>query len=254
VVVNCAAVVDTLLESDMFGHEKGAFTGAVTRQLGKFALADNGTIFLDEVGEMSPMMQAKLLRLLQYKEFIPLGAKNKSTYQRPYCCRHQCGFGRESHCRQFREDLFYRLHVVTIQLPPLRARREDIVDLVQTLISRINRELKRNVNHIRQDVLTCLQAYDWPGNIRELENVLMEAVVLSPTDTLSLDQLPPAICRCHHKHIETAEKPANRLELISLTEMEKRHVAHILQATEWHKGRACEILGDLPSPFTAHDP
>jgi two-component system response regulator AtoC len=116
------------------------------------------------------------------------------------------------------------------------------VKISSTLLGRINRELKRNVSHIGRDVLACLQAYDWPGNVRELENVLMKAVALSPSDTLSLDQLPEAISCCCVRQIESQEHPASPLELVSLAEMEQRHIARILQATAWHKGRACEIL------------
>ena len=242
VVVNCAAVVDNLLESDMFGHEKGAFTGAVTRQVGKFALADNGTIFLDEVGEMSPMMQAKLLRVLQYKEFTPLGAKLSQHTNARIIAATNVELAAKVAEGSFREDLLYRLQVVTIHLPPLRERREDIVDLVQTLLGRINRELKRNVSHIGRDVLACLQAYAWPGNVRELENVLMKAVALSPSDTLTLDQLPDAISQCRIRQALILDNSDNPPELVSLAEMERRHVARILQATDWHKGRTCEIL------------
>jgi DNA-binding NtrC family response regulator len=247
VVVNCAAVVDTLLESDMFGHERGAFTGAVSRQTGKFALADNGTIFLDEVGEMSPLMQAKLLRVLQYKEFTPLGANQSQTTNARIIAATNKDLEAEVRAGRFREDLFYRLQVVNIHLPPLRERREDIVDLVQTLLGKINRELHREVSHIGQDVMGYLQAYDWPGNVRELENLLMKAVALSSSDSLSLDQLPVEITDRLVVQGDGTGTVESKDELLSLAEAEKRHVERVLLATGWHKGKACEVL-DISRP------
>lgn len=147
VAVNCAALVETLLESDMFGHEKGAFTGAVGRQEGKFALARGGTIFLDEVSELSPAMQAKLLRVLQYKEFTPLGAKQTQTTDARVITATNMDLTQQVKEGSFRDDLYYRLQVVNIHLPPLRERKEDLMDLVQTLPGHINRELHRNIRH-----------------------------------------------------------------------------------------------------------
>jgi DNA-binding NtrC family response regulator len=242
VAVNCAALVETLLESDMFGHEKGAFTGAVARQAGKFALARGGTIFLDEVSELSPAMQAKLLRVLQYKEFTPLGADRPQHSDARVIAASNRDLAAEVQTGGFREDLFYRLQVVTIALPPLRERKEDLMDLVQTLLGRVNRELRRNVSHIAQEVLDCLQTYDWPGNVRELENLLMKSVALSPSDTLTADLLPPEIA-CSGGVTPPAAAQAPKMAQWSLARMEREHVARVLTATGWHKGQACEILG-----------
>ncbi len=243
VAVNCAALVETLLESDMFGHEKGAFTGAVNRQYGKFALANGGTIFLDEVGELSPSMQAKLLRVLQYKEFTPLGASAPVTTDARVITATNQDLSEQVKGDRFREDLFYRLQVVTIHLPPLRERKEDLMDLIQTLLGRINKELRRNVSHITKDVVECLEHYHWPGNIRELENLLMKCVALSSGDTLTRDLLPDYIC--HRAATAGPTPPGNGkpMEEWSLEEMERAHVQRVLDATGWHKGRACEILG-----------
>ncbi len=241
IAVNCAALVETLLESDMFGHEKGAFTGAVARQAGKFALARGGTILLDEVSELSPAMQAKLLRVLQYKEFTPLGASRPQHSDARVIAATNLDLAAGVQARRFREDLFYRLQVVTIALPPLRERKEDLMDLVQTLLGRVNRELRRNVSHIAQEVLDSLQAYDWPGNVRELENLLMKSVALSPGDTLTVDLLPPEIA-CRGGAGPSTERPPP-MEQWSLAQMEREHVARVLNATAWHKGQACEILG-----------
>ena len=238
VVVNCAAIVETLLESDMFGHEKGAFTGAVSRQVGKFSLADNGTIFLDEIGELSPVMQAKLLRVIQHKEFNPLGAKDVQFTNARIIAATNVNLQQKVAEGKFREDLFYRLQVVNIHLPPLRERKEDILGLVQALLGRINKELNRKVNSITSDALTCLQAHDWPGNVRELENALMKAVALCPSESLSLDQFPSEIT-----HAQVREyRPYTGAGPISLQEMEKLHVAYVLDLVGWHRGRACEIL------------
>jgi transcriptional regulator with GAF, ATPase, and Fis domain len=171
VVVNCAAIVETLLESDMFGHEKGAFTGAVSRQVGKFTLANNGTIFLDEIGELSPVMQAKLLRVIQHKEFNPLGAAQVQSTNARIIAATNVNLQEKVNQGGFREDLFYRLQVVNIHLPPLRERKEDILGLIQALLGRINDELNRKVSQITSDALECLQSYDWPGNVRELQQL-----------------------------------------------------------------------------------
>ena len=238
VAVNCAAVVDNLLESEMFGHEKGSFTGATARQMGKFALAENGTIFLDEIGEMSPAMQAKLLRAIQYKEFTPLGGKQvQKTNARIVAATNVNLQDRVAEGR-FREDLFYRLQVVNIPLPPLRERMEDIEDLVQVLLGRVSKELGRNVSHISRDVIHCFERYEWPGNVRELENLLMKAVALCSGDTLTLDLIPSEVC---HAYIPSTPEKATDV-LVSLEQAEANHVSMVLDAVEWHRGRACEIL------------
>jgi len=239
VAVNCAALVETLLESDMFGHEKGAFTGAVGKQDGKFTLANGGTIFLDEVGEMSPSMQAKLLRVLQYKEFTPLGAKNAQKTSARIVTATNVNLTEKVKYGQFREDLYYRLQVVNIHLPPLRERKEDLIDLIKVLIGRINKELHRNVNQISRATLDALSQYNWPGNVRELENVLMKSIALSRGDTLSDDLLPEHL----RQQDQTEVGDSKPLENCSLEEIEATHIARVLDATNWHKGKACETLG-----------
>ncbi|MES9947207.1 MAG: sigma-54 dependent transcriptional regulator [Candidatus Thiodiazotropha sp.] len=239
VVVNCAAIVETLLESDMFGHEKGAFTGAVAKQVGKFTLAENGTIFLDEIGELSPIMQAKLLRVIQHKEFTPLGAKGTLRSNARIIAATNVNLSEEVGRGKFREDLFYRLQVVNIHLPPLRERKEDIMGLVQALLGRINNELNRKVTHITTESLNCLQAYDWPGNVRELENALMKAVAMCSTDSLSIDQFPAEISGIN---VGGQREPFHASGAISLQAMEKAHIKQVLDLVDWHRGRACEIL------------
>ena len=238
VALNCAAVVESLLESEMFGHEKGSFTGATSRQAGKFELAGNGTIFLDEIGEMSPAMQAKLLRAIQYKEFTPVGAKQVLKTNARIIAATNVNLPELVSEGKFREDLFYRLQVVNINLPPLRERKEDIEELVQILLNRVNRELGRNVLQISRDLMQCFENYHWPGNVRELENLLMKAVALCPSDTLMVDLMPKDMC-LPGKPKESATED----RLLSLDEMEGKHVNDILNSVQWHKGKACEILG-----------
>ena len=238
VAVNCAALVETLLESDLFGHEKGAFTGAVTKQMGKFAMAENGTLFLDEVGELSPAIQAKLLRVLQEKEYFPVGGeKSRQTNARVIAATNN-DFKEKVKLGLFREDLYYRLQVVNIDIPPLRERMEDVMDLIQNLLGRINREMRNSVTHLSMEVINAFHQYHWPGNIRELENVLTKAVALSPTDTISLDQIPEYIGDRAEQNFD-AMLPVHS----SLDDMEKNHVLRVLNATNWHKGEACKILG-----------
>ena len=240
VVVNCAAVVETLLESDLFGHEKGAFTGATQRQAGKFELAENGTIFLDEIGEMSPAMQAKLLRAVQYKEFTPIGSSTAHKTNARIIAATNLDLEKSVGQGTFREDLYYRLQVVSLHLPPLRERMDDLQDLVQALLARVNSELKGSVTHVDQSVLECFMHYSWPGNIRELENVLMKAVALSTGNVLTIEQLSSDLRVCEHQPTVAAD---SYRQLGSLAEVEKQHLQRVLTATAGHKGEACEILG-----------
>lgn len=244
VAINCAALVETLLESDMFGHEKGAFTGAVTKQIGKFTMANNGTIFLDEIGELSSSMQAKLLRVLQEKEFLPLGAKEPLKTNARVIAATNVDLANSVEENTFREDLYYRLQVVNIHIPPLRDRREDIPDLVQALLNKINKEMNSNVHRLSLDVITHIQNYDWPGNVRELENTLMKTVALCSGEVITEDLLPDRIK--NHSKKESASNPSDLTPVVtemSLQEIEKEHVIRVLEATNWHKGKACEILG-----------
>jgi len=252
IAINCAALVETLLESDMFGHEKGAFTGAVNKQIGKFALANNGTIFLDEVGELSLTMQAKLLRVLQEKEFIPVGGKITQTTNTRVIAATNVNFSEQIEKGLFREDLFYRLQVVTIHIPPLRERREDIFDLTQALLGRANKEMNRDVNRVAVDVMQALHDYDWPGNVRELENILIKSVAMSPRNVITADLLPeniankvlpPTEIKVNPEQAQKNEKEITDLNGLSIQDIEKIHIQRILEATNGHKGKSCEILG-----------
>jgi DNA-binding NtrC family response regulator len=242
IAINCAALVETLLESDMFGHEKGAFTGAVNKQMGKFALANDGTIFLDEVGELSLSMQAKLLRVLQEKEFIPVGGKTTQMTNARVIAATNIDFSEQVKKGYFREDLFYRLQVVNIHIPPLRERKEDIFDLAQSLLGRANKEMNRNVTKVSVDVMQALGNYEWPGNVRELENVLIKAVAMSPRDIITADLLPDKILHSLSALSSDNKEPSD-LSSLSLQEIEKLHIKRVLKSTSGHKGKTCDILG-----------
>src|SRR5687768_2985571 len=185
--VNCAAIPETLLESELFGHVRGAFTGAATGKKGKFALAHGGTIFLDEIGTMSPALQAKLLRVLQEREFEPLGSERTQKVDLRVIAatnrdlRQMVGDGR------FQEDLYYRLNVIPIHIPPLRERREDVPVLVEHFITKHAQRAGKRIDGMEPGVIEALQAAEWPGNVRELENTVERAVVLSPTTTIGPD-------------------------------------------------------------------
>ena len=178
--VNCAALPEGLLESELFGHVKGAFTGATTSKKGKFALADGGTIFLDEIGTMSPAVQAKLLRVLQEREFEPLGAERTEKVDLRVVAASNRDLRRMVTEGRFLEDLFYRLSVIPIHIPPLRERREDIPALTDHFIRKHNQRTGKRTEKVEEAVLDSFRGYDWPGNVRELENTIERAVVLSP--------------------------------------------------------------------------
>lgn len=182
--VNCAAIPETLLESELFGHEKGAFTHAISRRLGRFELAHTGTVFLDEVGEMSPAMQAKLLRVLQEKEFERVGGSETIKVDVRVVAATNQNIKQAVVEGSFREDLYYRLSVVPLFLPPLRERKQDIATLVSRFLGKYNKEFGKQVAGVTHEALEHLVSYDWPGNIRELENAIERAVLLSPHDAL----------------------------------------------------------------------
>jgi DNA-binding NtrC family response regulator len=187
--VNCAAIPDTLLESELFGHVRGAFTGANASKKGKFALADGGTIFLDEIGTMSPSLQAKLLRVLQEREFEPLGAEKSQKVDVRVIAATNRDIKRLVEDGRFLEDLYYRLNVIPLVLPPLRERREDVPGLVEHFLRKHAQRSGRRVTEIRDDALQRLMTYDWPGNVRELENTIERAVVLSGGPVIEADDI-----------------------------------------------------------------
>lgn len=197
--VNCGALPETLLESELFGHVKGAFTGAIESRKGRFEMADGGTLFLDEIAEMSPRLQVKLLRVLQEKEFEPVGGTQTVQVNVRVVAATSKDLKEEIRKGKFREDLFYRLNVIPIHLPPLRERRDDIPLLVDCFMEKFNKLNVKNVSKISQKVLDLLIEYPWPGNVRELENCIERGIVMSPGNVLSADFLPEEILSYNHK-------------------------------------------------------
>ncbi len=233
IVINCSAITDTLLESELFGHVKGAFTDAVCETRGKFEIAGKGTLFLDEVGDVSPSLQSKLLRVIETRDFMKVGGeKVLKTEARIIAATNQDLPGLIAKGR-FREDLYYRLKVVEIRLPSLRERREDIPDLVAYLLEKINRDLKRNVRKVPSDVMKGLVEHPWRGNVRELENALTRAVLLAKGDVVLPENLP----------LDVPVKKDFPAELVCLNDVEKAYILHVLTAVKWSKTRASEILG-----------
>src|SRR5208283_4809619 len=188
VAINCAAVVSNLLESELFGHERGAFTGAIQRKPGKLEIAGGGTVFLDEIGELPLEIQATFLRVLQEKQFQRVGGLKDISFRARLLVATNRNLESMVQAGTFREDLYFRLKVFVIHTPALRERPEDIIPLAEHFMSRLNRELKRNVTRIPMEYIKILKAYDWPGNVRELENLLGRAIILSRGEVLELDE------------------------------------------------------------------
>lgn len=193
VAINCAALTETLLESEMFGHEKGAFTGAIAQKKGKLESAEGGTVFLDEIGEMSASLQAKLLRVLQQREFERVGGTNTHRLDVRFIAATNRDLAEEVRRRNFREDLYHRLNVVALRTTPLRERKEDIPMLAKHFLEKAAAQVNRRVGGISKEAESCLIEYDWPGNVRELENAIERAVVLGETDQLLPEDLPESV-------------------------------------------------------------
>jgi two-component system response regulator AtoC/two-component system nitrogen regulation response regulator NtrX len=193
IIMNCAALPETLIESELFGHEKGAFTGAAEKRLGKFELADKGTIFLDEIGDMSPNTQSKVLRVLQEQSFERLGGTETLHVDVRVISATHKDLLKEIKEGRFREDLYYRLKVVEVSLPPLRARKEDILILTDKFIRFFSAKHSKNVKSISNEAANIFTRYDWPGNVRELQNAIESAVVMANVETLGIDDFPEEV-------------------------------------------------------------
>jgi transcriptional regulator with PAS, ATPase and Fis domain len=244
VAVNLAAIPDTLLESELFGHEKGAFTGAHARKMGKFELAHGGTLFLDEVGTLRVDLQAKLLRALQEREIERLGGGRTIPVDVRIIAATNVDLKAAVRARAFREDLFYRLNVVPITIPPLRARKDDIPILVEHFLRKYSREFKKDVRGISRGALPALQAYDWPGNVRELENIIERSVALATHPVVRLDDLPVDLVI--HEVNQRAGGDGEQASLPLHEARERFEQAYVLRALErenWNRSRAARLLG-----------
>ncbi|GAB4340590.1 MAG: sigma-54 dependent transcriptional regulator [Candidatus Abyssubacteria bacterium] len=250
VVVNCAALSEHLLESELFGHVKGAFTGAHSDRQGRFELADGGTLFLDELALMSVSLQGKLLRVLQEKEFEPVGGTQTVKVDVRIIGATNKNLERLLEEKTFREDLYYRLNVVEIHMPPLRERKDDIPMLADHCIARFNRELGKNIKAVSEEALRLLMEYDWPGNVRELENLLERAMVLGDSEILGIENFPAQIVRLLHEPttpldaLSNLKLPERGLSLIeTIEEIEKSFIRDALERTGGNKTKAAELLG-----------
>jgi two-component system response regulator AtoC len=233
IVINCSALSETLLESELFGHVKGAFTDAVTETRGKFEIAGKGTLFLDEVGDISLNLQSKLLRVIETRDYMKVGGEKILRAEARIIAATNQNLKALVEKGRFREDLYYRLKVVEINLPPLRERREDIPELVAYLLEKINRELRKNVRVVPPEVMKMLVEAPWKGNVRELENVLTRAVILARGEVI----LPEYI------FLEPETRRLYDEELKPLREVEKEYIQHVLWKVNGNKLRASQILG-----------
>jgi two-component system response regulator HydG len=241
VAINCAAMPESLLESELFGHTKGAFTDARNARAGLFVKASGGTIFLDEIGEMPPGMQAKLLRVLQERTVRPVGGDNEIPFDARILAATNRDLETEVAERKFREDLFYRINVVRIHSPPLRSRGSDVLLLAQAFLERFANLHRTNVKGLSSAAAERLLAYSWPGNVRELQNCIERAVALARFETLGVDDLPEKLRDYKPSRVLVeSEDPA---ELLPMDEVERRYVLRVLQAVGGNKTLAAEVLG-----------
>ncbi len=234
IAVNLSALPETLLESELFGFEKGSFTGAIRNKKGKFELAEQGTIFLDEISDISQNLQIKLLRVIQEREFERVGGETTIPMKARIIAATNKNLAELVQQGKFREDLFYRLNVFKIIVPSLRERKEDIPSLVIHFLKKINRDLHKNVNKIPYEVIEILQKYEWIGNVRELENILLQAVVLAKGEVLEKENI---LLSTNRRNIIKSEN-----EDPSLAMMEKEHIKLILDKVNWNKKEAAKLL------------
>ncbi len=247
VKVNCASLPSTLIESELFGHEKGAFTGALAKKIGRFELADKGTIFLDEIGEMPLDLQAKLLRVLQEGEFERLGNPHTTKVNVRVIAATNRALEQAVKAGNFREDLYYRLNVFPITSPPLRNRKEDIGVLITHFLKKFSGKMGKVIEQVSQEAMNALEAYHWPGNVRELENTIERAVILAQEDALTLNDLPElrAFSPEKSRPVDVSSQTFHTME-----DVERTHIQHVLKETKWAiegaRG-AASILGMNPS-------
>jgi DNA-binding NtrC family response regulator len=233
VTVNCGAIAETLLESEFFGHEKGAFTGANYRRKGKFEMANGGTIFLDEIGSITPKMQVELLRIIETKKFSRVGGNEIITSDFRVIAATNEPLEDLVKQGKFREDLYYRLNVFSLFIPPLRERKKDIPTLAYHFLKKYGSAMNKNITKISDEAMEFLNNFEWPGNVRELENAIERAVVVGKTDRIELTDLP----------FLAKQIPETEYGALSLSDVEKKHIEKILIRNNWNINRSAEILG-----------
>ena len=244
--VNCSALAETLLESELFGHEKGSFTGAHKRKLGRFELADSGTLFLDEIGDISQPTQLKLLRVLQERQLERVGGEETITVDVRVVTATNKDLKKEVEEGRFREDLFYRLHIIPVELPPLRDRKSDIPLIVEHFVDKLAKRTRSDVTGVAADAMAALRVYNWPGNVRELENVIEHAMVFAEGSLIRLGDLPPVV---------SGVQPGDALQLPDgdrslpeiLEELERQLILRAFKKAEGVKTETARLLGIKPS-------
>ncbi|MBW1739589.1 MAG: sigma-54-dependent Fis family transcriptional regulator [Deltaproteobacteria bacterium] len=244
VVINCGAIPEELLESELFGHEKGAFTGAHKTRIGRFELANEGTIFLDEIGDMSPNLQVKLLRVLQEQKFERVGSTRTIKVDIRIIAATNQNLVNAVNKNTFREDLYYRLNVIPIKVPPLRHRKSDIPLLVDFFVKKFNKEKRKHVKEFTAEAMDLLLQYDWPGNVRELENLVERVIILANSDQIGLDDVPDSI----KGRVEKIGSPEPTIPKggipfdHAVEEYEKKLILQALNETNWVKTKAAKLL------------
>jgi DNA-binding NtrC family response regulator len=241
--INCGALPESLLESELFGHVKGSFTGAVKDKMGLFTASAHGTFFLDEIGETTPATQVKLLRVLQHREVIPVGSTDAIPVDTRLIAATNRDLDEEIKTGRFRSDLYYRLNVISIHLPPLRQRRDDIPLLAEHFLHRIAGHRNEPAKRLNPEALEALQEYQWPGNVRELENALERAVILTTGGQIGLGVLPERVMQRKAEPLVSGRTPANP----TLEAVERAYIMWVLQSEGGNKSRAAEVLGIDPS-------
>ncbi|MBI5367105.1 MAG: sigma 54-interacting transcriptional regulator [Planctomycetes bacterium] len=236
IAVNCSALTETLLESELFGHERGSFTGAEAKRRGRFEMADSGTLFLDEIGDMAPSAQAKILRAIEYREFERIGGEDSVRVDVRVVAATNRPLPQMIENGEFREDLYFRLNEVRIEIPPLRRRKEDIAVLSEAFIKEFAAAFKRDVKGISHVAMAYLMKHDWPGNVRELRAQIKRAVTVAERDTLWLEDFSINV-----KVIDT-ELPLSDSDDLSLATVERRHIERVLELTKGNKRQACVHL------------
>jgi two-component system, NtrC family, response regulator AtoC len=242
VAVNCTAIPEHLIESELFGHERGAFTGAVQRRIGKFELAHSGTLLLDEIGSMRLDMQTKLLRALQEREIERVGGERTIKVDVRIVAATNADLRELVKTKAFRDDLYYRLNVIPVFVPPLRSRKGDIALLVQYFLSKYNRQFNRSVRGFSLAAMDALHAYDWPGNVRELENIVERLVVISRHETIQLRDLPLDLQSSHTPLVEQLEGEGYDLRK-AVQQFEREYIRRVLEKTHWNQTMAARMLG-----------
>ncbi|MBN1626401.1 MAG: sigma-54-dependent Fis family transcriptional regulator [Deltaproteobacteria bacterium] len=243
--VNCGAIPEELLESELFGHEKGAFTNAIRTRIGRFELANGGTIFLDEIGEMSPHLQVKLLRILQGQEFERVGGTKTIKCDIRVIAATNRDLDKLVQDGHFREDLYYRLKVIPILIPPLRERRSDIPLLIHHFMDNISKSRRKKMKVMSKDLIKAFMEYEWPGNVRELENIIERMIILAEGDELTVQDLPDKIIEKHHFEEDSVEPfiPEEGFSLNNaINEYERLLIVRALEKADWVKNRAAKIL------------